>query len=492
MIATFLFCQQDAGRLAELLEFCQDLGGCKNHDALLVADFATSLAASQKARKLAKQVFREVRCISNGKPVSGWPAGPNSLFLAAATYISQAWKKPWLVIETDCVPLRPQWLDMLEEAYRASNAVFMGCAYSGLHSENGMPMRAMSGIAIYPETALEILKRPGPEEREPWDMLNREIMLKRGRHTPMIQHFYGTKALPPTFAESPGGPENTLTLGFLRREAVLFHRNKDGTLIRLLRKHLNLPEMPPDLVVVFPVCNKDASLLKANLDWMRELDGKLNYDALLIHDPTLDPNSVKEFADKLDLGFRSKKRYVHPAPVYSSWPLAPNHVFQWTARHMKQFGRPWFWLEADAWPLCSGWLDTLAEEYRNCGKPVMGPVVPVMNHVNGVAIYPADFCDISPHAMSATGEAWDSACRKDLDGKIHDAGHLIQHAWGNAATGFTNWGGNGAPRFPTTAHLKWLKPGAVLFHRSKDTTLITQLRKVRNAKSSHPDSLIRA
>lgn len=484
MIVALLFSSKDSAAAQELLRYIAALGGCKAHDALLVADFATPFASCQKMRRLAKQSFREVRCISNGKSVEGWPAGPNSLFLAAATYISQAWPQPWLLLEPDCVPLKPDWLDQIETAYKVSNSVFMGCVYSGIGSENGTPMRAMSGVAVYPADALDRLKRPTPEEKEPWDMLNRTTLLKLGRNTPLIHHFYGTKELPPTFAEVAGGPENTLTPDFIRREAVLYHRNKDGTLIRLLSRRMKLPESPGELLLVFPVCGKDAHLLKANLDWIHELDGRLDYDALLTHDPTLEQRWQTELARQMDRGFRSWRRYVYPAPITPSWPQAPNHAFQWTARRVKELNRPWFWLEADAWALCPGWLDTLSEEYRNCGKPVMGPVVPGMGHANGVSIYPADFCDISPHAMSAVGEAWDSACRKDLDGKIHDAGHLIQHAWGNAATGFTNWGGTGAPRFPTTAHLKWLKPGAVLFHRCKETTLITQLRKVKNAKES--------
>lgn len=198
MICVFSTFSGDVDRLHNLLTWIGDLGGCKNHTALLVADFATPFPECAKAKKLALQSFGQVRCISNGASVKGWPQGPNSLFWAAAKYIEGMMEAPWLLCESDCVPLRSGWLDAIESEY-SGLTVPMGDLYGGLASDTGLPMRALSGIAVYPPNAASILK---DDPKQPWDMANREWLLLNGVSTPLIKHYYGTKALPPTFVES--------------------------------------------------------------------------------------------------------------------------------------------------------------------------------------------------------------------------------------------------------------------------------------------------
>ena len=70
----------------------------------------------------------------------------------------------------------------------------------------------------------------------------------RSHNTPLIQHFWGKPDLAPTFREVKGehDPENTIPMGFIKPEAVLWHRSKDGTLIDLLRarKNTETPKRP--------------------------------------------------------------------------------------------------------------------------------------------------------------------------------------------------------------------------------------------------------
>lgn len=234
------------------------------------------------------------------------------------------------------------------------------------------------------------------------------------------------------------------------------------------------------LQIVFPVCPKDSALLLANLEWMRELDGASEFPALLVHDATLGEGERNAIVSKLGAAFPDFSVFTPPTPPMRQWPQAPNWIFQHTARRMRQVGNPWLWMEPDAWPLKSGWLTRLWQEYQARGKPVLGAIVPGMGHCNGVAIYPADFCDRSPKAMRASDTAWDSVFILDLAGQVADASDLMQHAWGKApGGGFTMSNGIGSPTFPSPGNLKWINPQAVLFHRCKDTTLVAQLRRTR-------------
>lgn len=251
MICAFFFCVSDATRLHDLLTFIGQLGGCKGHSALLVADAATPFLECAKAKQLALKSFDEVRCISNGESQTGWPAGPNSLFYAASAYIQAHWPQPWLLMETDAVPLVAGWLDAIAKEYKGCEG-FMGDFYTGTLSKTGTSVQCLSGIAVYPPNAHSLMAKTN----EPWDMANRKLMLEKGLPTPLIQHIYGQMNLPPTFAstKSTTSAKNTFTLADLRPQAVVFHRNKDGSLMRLLRQKLGYkvaPEMTPTPGAIF-------------------------------------------------------------------------------------------------------------------------------------------------------------------------------------------------------------------------------------------------
>jgi len=479
MICVFPFHTGDVHRLLDQLRWIQQLGGCPNHKALLVADCATPFPRCVEANRRAKECFSEVRCISNGKTTQGWPAGPNSLFQAAATFIGFSWPEPWLLLETDAAPLKEGWLDQIEAAYAESKADYLGDVYQGLDSKSGLPTRAFSGIAVYPPDAHAKLSF---DADKPWDMANRELFLDKGNPTLLIQHFYGEEKKPPTFSERRHALSglNTVLLSEIRREAVLFHRCKDPSLIRLLRKQrgISCSDHPP--VLVLPVCSKDAHLLELNLEWMRELDGHSPRRAILAYDRSLPAQYLARLTNAGRDAFKEWSGFVYPEPKTHSWPQAPNLAFQSAARYLQKENESWFWFEADAWPVRPGWFDTLSVEYQNCGKPVMGPVVKPLGHVNGVAFYPPDFPEIAPSAMRCTGVAWDYAWKEESKNKVHDASNLMQHAWGMGDNDFTAFDGVGSPTFSGTRALDWLLPTAVMFHRCKDFSLVQALRKSRS------------
>lgn len=222
-------------------------------------------------------------------------------------------------------------------------------------------------------------------------------------------------------------------------------------------------------------------MLLKNLQWMKDLDGCQPFDALLSQDPDTNRILAGQVMDAARAAFRHVDLFVYDRVPMPRWPFGPNWAFQSTAWHMhERVGRSWFWCEADCVPLRAGWLPDWFQEYGRASKPFMGAVVEGRGHMNGTAIYPPDLPEISPAAMNATDVAWDWVMRQDTIALTHHS-RLLQHCWGIANDRPHPYDGQPAS-FNSQAHVdRWIRPGAVLFHRSKDGTLIDRLRERKAA-----------
>lgn len=238
MIAVLPFCQKDYPAANRLLHWIFDLGGAKKYDCLLIADCGTQWSDCLVALEIANKAFRKASIITNKFPADGWIAGANSLFFEAAERIQRNEQCPWLWLEPDCVPLKPDWLDRISEEYQRCGKPFMGHIYNA--QLLNLPRENLSGIAVYPEDAYSRLK-PWRDSPLPFDIAISYKIVPEAHNTDLIEHVWGENNLPPTFAEwrTPASPVNTLQLSNIRAGAVLWHRNKDGTLIKLLRKRTN-------------------------------------------------------------------------------------------------------------------------------------------------------------------------------------------------------------------------------------------------------------
>lgn len=247
MKVVFPFHAGDASMLSNLLAWIKQLQTPRNHTALLVADSGVDWKTTNDIRVKALESFTAVEIISNGESVTGWPQGPNSLFLAAAKYCSENNIQPWLWMETDAVPLHRDWIDILALEYATAEKPFLGAIYPC--SQPGLPPQILSGVAIYPSVAFNLMS--GPMAIRPdvaFDVSNLTLVMQNAGHTNRIQHFWGeTRELAPTFvaAKNERSPRNAFTLQRLANDAILFHRNKDGTLIDLLRERNGIKTSKP-------------------------------------------------------------------------------------------------------------------------------------------------------------------------------------------------------------------------------------------------------
>lgn len=476
MIVALGFCQKDAAAARDMLLWCEQLGDCRDFDALLVTDPSTQWSESVAVMEQAAKVFRAVSIETTEKSVTTWPQGANALFREAAVYANKA-AQPFLWTEPDCIPLRSGWCGAIDDEYRKCGASYFGRVYRS--NNPALPDLILSGTAVYhPETAERFAKELSGDI--PFDVALSKSIAASATNTDLIQWFWGQPDLAPTFAmaKTPGCPVNTFTPQQLEPQAVLFHRNKDGTLIRCLRE-LSGISRADDFVVLFSFTRHDVTALAKLMEWIVEVGTPRTHDALLWYESGTEANWVERIAHSAKRCFNSVFRGSYRDPE-----LGPNGAWMSAARQMQTMRRPWLWMEPDAVPTTEGWLRTLQVRYRQQQKPFMGPVVPHFGHMNGTGIYPWNTPAMCPRTMSEsarTGWAWDMTLKPEMIHLCYDCSDLYQHAWVESEGALKPYGDGVVPTFPTRQSLARLQPSTVIFHRNKDLTLIDRLREARGS-----------
>lgn len=230
MLTVFPFYEDDTDRMLQLLEWIHDLGGCPTHEALLVADAGVDWKVSREIVAASRTSFKKSTLITNGESVIGWIEGPKSLFLAAAQYASKK-GVPFLQMETDAIPLKRGWMDTISEAYRQGGRPYMGHVYKNDLPQ--FPAFCLSGIAVYPPSVFSY--KNAIAQGQCWDMTLSNFVIADTQPTKLIHHVWGERDNPPTFVRvKKDSSRQPFTLADIPKEAVVFHRNKDFSLVRLL------------------------------------------------------------------------------------------------------------------------------------------------------------------------------------------------------------------------------------------------------------------
>lgn len=226
----------------KLIEWIAELGSCKPHSLLLCADTAAPRDKIVDLMELARPHFVKVQTmlVSVPQPAEGktvWP--PNVMFLNAARQVNQCYKRAFLWLEPDAVPMYAGWLDDIAEEYEETPLRFMGSIIKQ-QGQEGMPSEYLNGVAVYPNDAIDVFDKIAPikDGIKAFDIGAATVLMSRSSDTPLIKHYWGERNLPPVFVEAktPDSPKNHLTLDFIPKEAAIFHRSKDGKLIDILRK----------------------------------------------------------------------------------------------------------------------------------------------------------------------------------------------------------------------------------------------------------------
>jgi len=229
----------DAQQAWELLNWMHELGGCKRNDCLLIASAKVEKDANSEMLWQATKVFKRCELVTTpgNLPDERWPIGPNWMFQTAMNWVYTHNRQPFWWNEPDCIPLCEGWLDFIEQEYYQAEKPFMGAVVKGVVVGTMDIPDSVNGCAVYPGDTAERFAKIAFNSTEAWDILAGPLTAPNAHHAKCYQYFWGEPGLAPTFqpAHEKGEAKNVFTLEQLRHDAVVFHRNKDSTLIPLLR-----------------------------------------------------------------------------------------------------------------------------------------------------------------------------------------------------------------------------------------------------------------
>lgn len=235
------YCDKDEDQAARLASWIKELGPYPGHTLLVARDISSNI------RPFANVGFDRVDEIQISNDAwRHWPESCNNVFGIAARHISELMAgEPFLWLEPDVVPLRPGWLNSIQMEYQKCGAPFLGDFVSVHTPELDVPDH-MSGVAVYPGNMTQHAGMALISHEIAWDvaaayqivprMATSKLILHSWKHRPFNNHdmiqgeIYATKP-----------------------ECVLFHADKSGSLIHLLRDKNN--EWLDDDEQVFACCD---------------------------------------------------------------------------------------------------------------------------------------------------------------------------------------------------------------------------------------------
>lgn len=159
-----------------------------------------------------------------------WPRPQNWAWRKVALQLVKSRPDAWLWWEQDAVPLRKGWLTRISEAYATCGKPFMGAI--GARMSSTQPSH-LNGVAVYPPNWTAFAPQSMlVSDALPFDVCGGWRVANQSAFVPLIQHLW-------SFENDPIGPPCTFQsrqdLQHVSKEAVLFHRCKDGSLIECLR-----------------------------------------------------------------------------------------------------------------------------------------------------------------------------------------------------------------------------------------------------------------
>lgn len=200
------------------LDWVAELGGCQQYELVLLAPEKALLPVSATA-------WRRVIRLHDRNQVSHWPLGPNlSIQQVMWWQLLNKIEEPIFWVESDAIPLAPNWIQTWEAEYLNGKKPFMG----GLVERqiDGRPTpRHMTGVAIYPPYTAKYSPRLMEARHTAFDVWAADQILSQFHETNLIQHLWRH------------GPITTMEEynSVIDPRANLFHSDKYGALIKLLR-----------------------------------------------------------------------------------------------------------------------------------------------------------------------------------------------------------------------------------------------------------------
>lgn len=230
-----------------LLQWMKDLGGnAGNHPILILGSHKCMNVEMLRMKQAAQAVFSKVTTErAPGIPDESWPRGANVMFRHACELVQTRYHLPFLWMEPDCVPLKRGWIDSIAAEYEVCGHAFMG-GIRRQTSNPGLPEIYLPGCSVYPADAFTRLRPRWEPISTAWDVSTAPVTVPNAVKSLLFYEWWGMNGKPPVFklGRRTTDPVEVMVPDQIPKEAVFFHRNKDGSLIRCLREIHSIPAAP--------------------------------------------------------------------------------------------------------------------------------------------------------------------------------------------------------------------------------------------------------
>ena len=226
------YCARDAHRALDTLQWMEELHGKLLTTLTLVMDDLHQKFEKDPVVIQAKRVFETVRVCPVRPTRANWPGCNNHVFNHIVRVMGER-GRPWLLLETDMVPITPDWLFVLEKEYNTAKKPFMGAWVEGFDIING-------GGVYPPDTAPWIPKylSQDPLKAIAYDCaIAPEIIWFSHNASHLMPHVWTERAngRPSLNGQKPPTWTPRMAEWVLTHNAVPAHRCKTGALIQILR-----------------------------------------------------------------------------------------------------------------------------------------------------------------------------------------------------------------------------------------------------------------
>lgn len=238
MVTVVAYHPGDADQALRQASWIAELDGGleKRHELILIADTRCPEAVTAQITLEYAKSFAAVELIPFVDHYRKWPNSPNEVFALAARHVASSRKQPWLFLEPDAIPLKRGWLDDIAAEYQRAlkgGKHFLGDLVTAGNSGVNV-VTHMSGNAVWPANLYEHCGQVFLAGNLAFDVAAASEIVPQMAVSSLILHRWKS----PAFGS---WEEVELRLFALKPGAVLFHSDKTGSLIPLLREKLNLP-----------------------------------------------------------------------------------------------------------------------------------------------------------------------------------------------------------------------------------------------------------
>jgi hypothetical protein len=210
-------------------DWVAELGGAHEYDLVVLAPEQATLPKSLQA-------WRSVTRLYDRHQISAWPQGPNLVIQQLIWWqLLNKIEEPIFWVEADAIPLSANWIKAWEAEYLRGKKPFMGGLVTNPPGHPGTPPH-MTGVGIYPPYAGKYADKLLQAMHTAFDVWAAPQILPQLHETHLIQHLWRH------------GPIETMAdyEKVIDPRANLFHSDKYGALIRLLRSQRTGKVEEPD------------------------------------------------------------------------------------------------------------------------------------------------------------------------------------------------------------------------------------------------------